>query len=215
MILIDLTKLINTNIMKLKFLILSISFLLLQNCSNNDDDTFTPTLPAITQVGANTFGVYIDGKLLTPRDGTGTFNSPDRGMSYSGLGDPPEYIYNEISIQDFMSGTGGLIDIHIVDLHENGIGTFVINESNCEDNVDANATINIRCRWWDETLQAYKWYCSIEGEGSLVITRYDFDNRIISGTFSCKAVNRDDVNDMIEITQGRFDIKWDAIPSFP
>ena len=198
----------------MKAILIILSLMLLQNCSTSDD-TFTPTLPPITQTGANTFGVYIDGKLLIPRDGAGTFNSPDPGMSYSGLGDPPNYIYNEISIQDFKSGSGGLIDIHIVDLHENGEGTYTISESNCQDNVDANPTINIRCRWWNETYQTYKWYCSIEGEGILTIMRYDFENRIVSGTFSCKAVNRDDDNDIIEITQGRFDIKWDTIPSFP
>ena len=198
----------------MKKALLFLSLVTLLSCSKSDD-TFTPTLPPITQTGANTFGVYIDGKLLTPRDGTGTFNSPDYGMSYIAGGIPPEITYNEIEIRDFKSGFGGLMDIHILDLHENREGTYPINESNCEDNVDANANINIRCRWWDKTSQAYKWYCSIENSGTLIITRYDFENRIVSGTFSCKAVNRDDPNDIIEITQGRFDIKWDAIPSFP
>ena len=198
----------------MKTTLLILSLIILNSCSTNDD-TFTPTLPPITQTGANTFGVYIDGKLLTPRDGTGTFNSPDGGMSYSGLGEAPNYLYNEIRVRGFKSGFGGLMNIHIVNLHENNEGAYPINESNCQDNVDANPTINIRCRWWDETSQAYKWYCSIENTGTLNITRYDFENRIVSGTFSCKAVNRDDPNDIIEITQGRFDIKWDAIPSFP
>ena len=104
-------------------------------------------------------------------------------------GSPSANSDSELAIRDFKSGNGGWIDIHIANFHQNGEGTFIINESNCEDGIDANPTINIRCRWWDETSQAYKWYCSIENTGTLNITRYDFENRIVSGTFSCKAVN--------------------------
>ncbi len=50
-------------------------------CSKKDDGSFTPTLPPITQTGENTFGCYANGILITPRDGTGTFNSPDNGMN--------------------------------------------------------------------------------------------------------------------------------------
>tara|TARA_R110001583_G_scaffold75790_1_gene208218 strand:- start:2757 stop:3350 length:594 start_codon:yes stop_codon:yes gene_type:complete len=186
----------------MKATLLILSLMLLQSCSKSDD-TFTPTLPPITQTGANTFGVYIDGKLLTPRDGTGTFNSPDRGMRLWGFSNSSDA---ELSVHDFKSGTGGLIDIHIVALHQNGQGIFTINESNCEDGVDANDNINIRCRWWDETTQSYKWYCSIDNGGTLNISRYDAENFIVSGTFNCTVQNRDNPNDIIEITQGRFDI---------
>ena len=171
------------------------------SCNKDDDNTFTPTLPAITQTGENTFGCYIDGNLLTPRDGSGTFNSPDRGM--------------EVIIRDFKGGNGGLLTLHMQDLHQNGEGTYTINESNCEDGIDAIENINIRCRWLDETTQTYKWYCSIENGGILTITKYNFNERIFSGVFSCTVQNRDDASDIIEITQGRFDIKWDAIPNFP
>jgi hypothetical protein len=190
--------------------------MLLQSCSKSDD-TFTPTLPPITQIGANIFGVYIDGKLLTPRDGTGTFNSPDRGMRMIAGGIPPAITYNELKIRDFKSGNGGLLTLHIQDLHQNGEGVYTINESNCEDNVDSITNINVFCRWWDETLQTYKWYCSIENAGILTISRYDYDNGIISGTFSCTVQNKDDPNDIIEITQGRFDINGFTLinTSFP
>lgn len=193
-------------------LLLVLTIITTLSCCNNDDDTFTPTLPPITQTGANTFGCYIDGNLLTPRDGTGTFNVPDRGMIFWGS---PSNTDNELAIRDFKSGTGGLIDIHIFDFHQNGEGSFIINESNCEDGIDANDNINIRCRWLDAATQTYKWYCSTENAGTLIITRYDLANRIVSGTFSCIVKNRDDPSDIIEITEGRFDIKWDAIPSFP
>ena len=181
---------------------------------NKEDDGFMSTLPPITQTGENTFGCYVDGKLLIPREGEGTFNSRDRGMIFWGS---PSDTYNEISVIDYKSGNGGRIDIHIQEFDEKGEGIFTINESNCEKGLDANHNINIRVRWWDEDIQAHKWYCSIEDAGTLEITRYDFENFIVSGTFSCKMANRDDPSDIIEVTEGRFDIKWDELPyaNFP
>ena len=77
--------------------------------------------------------------------------------------------------------------------------------------MDANINININCRVYDYTENIFKWYCSIENAGVLTITRYDLENRIVSGTFSCTLQNRDDPTEQIEITQGRFDIKWDLL----
>ncbi|MGB3342889.1 MAG: hypothetical protein WBA61_03175 [Aequorivita sp.] len=200
--------------MKTYLLILFFSTVTFLGCSKKDDNGFTPTLPPITQTGENTFGCYVDGKLLIPRDGTGTFNSYDYGMIF--WGSPSGFSYNEIDVRDFKSGNGGWINIHIVDLHENGEGDFIINESNCEDGIGANPNINIRVRWLDSVTQVYKWYCSIENGGTLEITRYDFENMIVSGTFNCIVANSEDPNDIIEITEGRFDIKWNELPSnFP
>src|SRR5690554_3711890 len=166
-------------------------FIGLSGCSTEGDDKFVPTLPPITQTGENTFGCYVDGKLLIPRDGTGSFNLDDRGLRWIGLGDFPNYIYNEIRVRDFKSDNWGLMDIHITNLHENGEGSFTINESNCNRGIDANPSINVRTRWLDEATQTLKWYCSIENGGTLIISRYDFENRIVSGTFSCIMENRD------------------------
>ncbi len=202
--------------MKTTILLLALILIAPASCSKKDDDGFTPTLPPITQTGENTFGCYVDGNLLIPRDGTGTFNSPDYGMIFSGSPDSYPNQFNEIKVHDFKSGNGGLMDIHIQELQQIGEGNFIINESNCEWGIYANPSINIRVRWLDETTQAYKWYCSIENGGTLSISRYDYENRIVSGIFSCTVRNRDNPNDIIEITQGRFDIKWDALPgNFP
>ncbi len=190
--------------MKTLFFILTVTLTTLTSCEEQNNG-FVPTLPPATQTGENTFGCYIDGKLLTPRNGTGTTMGPDPGMSFTGLGDAPYYMYNEINVRDYKSGTGGKMDIHFVDLHTNGEGDFTINNSNCQDGLGANTTINIRCRYNGI------WYCSIENSGTLTITRYDYENKIVSGTFNCTAINRDNPTDSIEITQGRFDIKWDIL----
>jgi len=183
--------------------------LLLSSCSTNDD-SFNPTLPPVTQIGANTFGCFVDGQLLVPRDGTGSTLGADPGMIY--YGSPSGFSYNELAIRDFKSGTGGLLDLHIIDLLENGTGTYNIQNSNCQDGIDANISTNIRVRLFDQDTQAFKWYCSIENSGILTISRYDFENRILSGTFNCIVQNRDNPQDIVEITDGRFDIKWDTLP---
>ena len=180
----------------------------LYSCSSNDSEEqgFTPTLPAITQTGANTFGCYIGGKLLTPRDGAPDLYGSNKGMRRFALGTAPNYTYNDIYIDDRKSENGGLLRIHLIELHQNGEGTYTINESNCQNGLDANVSININCRVYDATEQIYKWYCSIENAGTLTVSRYDYDNGIISGTFSCTMQNKDNSNEQIEITQGRFDI---------
>ena len=142
-----------------KILLLSVLLHTLVSCSgdNNDKQSFTPTLPPITQTGANTFGCYIDGKLLTPRDGSGGIYGTPKGMTTNALGDSPNYIYNEIRINDRKSEKGGLLRIHLVELHQNGEGTYTINESNCQNGIDANASININYRVYDDTEQIFKW----------------------------------------------------------
>lgn len=201
------TGLKSNKILIMKTIILTLIFFItvLMGCNNNDDNKFIPTLPPATQTGANTFGCYIDGKLLVPRDGTGYYGGSDDGMSSPVSGTPPNWVYKDIHVHDFKSSSNGIMDIHFVNLHENGEGIFEIQESNCERGLAANATLNIRCRINE------KWYCSIENTGTLTITRYDYENRIFSGTFSCKAVNRDNPDDIVDITQGRFDIKWDTL----
>ncbi|MCF6295449.1 MAG: hypothetical protein L3J25_07145 [Flavobacteriaceae bacterium] len=195
--------------MKTTLLILSLT--LLQNCSKSED-TFTPTLPPITQTGANTFGVYIDDKLLVPRDGEGTFNLPSYGMSYFVSGNVPTDFNSSLTAHDYKSGNAGLLQLNIEDM-QNGEGEYQIKESNCQEWVGGNPppTINLLCRWKDEQTGEIKIYCSIEGTGNLTILKYDRTNGILAGTFSCLAVNKDDPNDIIEITEGRFDIVWGTI----
>ena len=168
----------------------------------SDDTGFKPTLPAITQTGENTFGCYVDGKLLTPRDGTGTYLGPDKAMFFIGTTDNS---YNEIKVRDFKSGNGGILTLHMENFRENKEGAFAINESNCNDGLGANDNINITCRWWNNSTQEFDWYCSINNGGVINFSKVDNLGNY-AGTFSCTVQNREDSSDIIEITEGRFDI---------
>ena len=179
-------------------------FIGLSGCSTNDDDKFVPTLPPITQTGENTFGCYVDGKLLIPRDGTASI-PPNKGMlMFIGPG-PINFTYHDLRARDYKDD-GGIFNLHITGLRENWEGTHIINEGNCRNGIDAMPNINLYIRWWDEVAQAFKWYCSLENGGILTISRHDVENGIISGTFNSTVVNQDKHDDFIEITEGRFDI---------
>jgi len=189
---------------KYTLLILTLLFTLL-SCSSdeNDKQTFTPTLPAITQTGENTFGSYIGGKLLTPRDGSGGIYGTPKGVKIIAGGIPPQITYTEIFIDDRKSDKGGLIRIHFENLNDMGSGQYIVNESNCQGNIDSPINTNIYCRVYDDEAQIFKWYCSIENAGVITITKYE--DGIVSGTFSCTVQSQTDSNKQIEITQGRFD----------
>ncbi|TXE18089.1 hypothetical protein ES692_07535 [Psychroserpens burtonensis] len=199
--------------MKTTLKILGLSMLLILSCNKDDDATgFTPTLPAITQVGANTFGCYAGNTLITPRNGTGTFNSTDRGMRLWGGGISPEITYNEIDVHDYKSERTSSVLIHVQALHANGSGEYPILESNGQANIDGPDHTHVFCRIWKNETEGYQYYLSIANTGNVNVSKYDFDAGIVSGTFSCEARNFQTPYDTIQITQGRFDINGFTLP---
>lgn len=195
---------------KLVILLTLSFFLLASSCNKEEQEGFTPTLPSITTTGENTFGCYIDGQLLTPRDKVGElFGDGIRGLRYLASDFTPEAEYNEIVILDSKSKKQGSLRIHIQNLCELGVGNYTIMESNCEQGHDANPTVNIRCSLWNESEPTnHRTYCSTDESGMLTISRYDYENKIVSGIFSFSASNKNDSSETIEITDGRFDINW-------
>ncbi len=49
-------------------------------------------------------------------------------------------------------------------------------------------------------------YLSYENSGLIDFLKTDFDSKIYSGTFSLKLKNENDQDDILEISEGRFDI---------
>ncbi len=200
--------------MKTTILILSILFTTLTSCNSNDNNEtgYSPTLPPVTTTGANTFGCYIDGKLLLPRDGDGTFGYPSHAVDYFVSGNVPTAYKSSLTVHDYKSGNAGMFQLNIENT-QNGIGEYLIKESNCQEWVSGNPppTINLLVKWKDEQTEEVKYYCSIEDTGTLNILKYDYANGILSATFSCSVVNYYDPNDIIEITEGRFDITWRTV----
>ena len=104
----------------MKTLLYILSFITLTACSKDNENSKSSicenNLPAVTTTGANTFGCCINGNLLIPRDGTGTFGGSDSG--FITWGDPTgNNEYSEIDVKDFKSEKTASILIHIQNLH--------------------------------------------------------------------------------------------------
>ncbi|MEZ4793825.1 MAG: hypothetical protein R2783_10285 [Gelidibacter sp.] len=187
------------------------SLLLLFSCNKNDDSNDNQlTLPPVTQTGANTFGCYIDNLLFIPRDGDGTFNSPDKAMIFWGGGIDNEY--NEIDVHDYKSDKTASIIIHLQELNANGAGEYIVNESNGLNGIDGLDHTYMHCRVWREDVGNYQYYLSFENSGTVTITTYNYSLGIISGTFNGSVRNFQAPYDTIQITQGRFDINGYTLP---
>lgn len=203
--------------MKTKILSL-ITCVFFASCSNDDkiSSSCQDLLPQATTVGANKFGCCINGNLLIPRDGTGTVGGSDNAYSYLG-GYPNVTDYYELDVRDFKSERTAKILIHMHQVHLYGIGEYIINESNGYNAIDGLNHTYLHCRVFNESTNTYQYYCSFENSGLLKITRYDYLNGIISGTFTCKVKSSTDTTDIIEIKDGRFDLNGYTLPnvSFP
>jgi len=189
--------------LNMKSLILFL-FILLMGCSKENLSDSSLQLPPETQVGANTFGCNINGKLLVPR-GNGTYNGDYPALILAGY---PNLAYSELDIRDYKSERTGSILIHIQSLNQNGIGNYIIDESNGQSNIDGLDHTYLHCRIFNDATNSYQYYRSYANSGVLKITRYDFVpsvKLIISGTFSGRVRNSANPADEIEITQGRFD----------
>jgi hypothetical protein len=147
-----------------------------------------PDLPPATQIGANTFGCYINGQPWTPkgRVGLGT----NFYMSYD------SWLF------------GGLIDIGVYrivdgireDITINGspvtkIGKYLFTKTTTH-NVSFTDKNGVFYRGKDEDVNV---------SGELDITKFDLQNGIISGTFDFKLEKQG--HPTIEATKGRFDKK--------
>jgi hypothetical protein len=180
-------------------------FVILASCSKDSPKGFSAQLPPETQVGANTFGCYINGKLLVPR-GNGTYNGDYPALFWADPSNNNEY--SELDIVDLKSSKAGKILIHIQGVNQIGVGTYIIDESNGQSSIDGYNHNYMHCRIFNEETNSYQYYRSFANSGVLKITRYDFVpgvKLIFSGTFSGRVRNSVNPADEIEVTQGRFD----------
>ena len=185
------------------FLLLAIFFIAACSCGcTKDADKGDPifALPPETQVGANTFGVTINGKVYLPRDPTGTLT----GTSSSGLilWSNPTRTWYEIEMKDGKSAVGFQMFIHMQPLLT--IGSLNLFQSNFRNNIDSPPFTHIYFKIWDNNISNYAYYGSIENQGILNITK--LSNGIIAGNFKGKFVRNDNPNNFITIIDGRFDI---------
>ena len=187
--------------------------LLLAGCSS--DDSNKNKLPPITQTGENTFGVTIKGKVYIPRDPTGVSVGPDvHAVIYTG--GYADTTWRELIIVDGASSVGFKMIIHFKNLVNQGVGNYILKQSNFKDNIDSAPIDHIYFKIFDYSIGNYVYYGSLENQGNIIVTRFNgslTQNWILSGTFTGKFAKYGDPNDVIDINDGRFDFNLNSLSS--
>ncbi|SEA49070.1 hypothetical protein [Bizionia paragorgiae] len=175
----------------MKNLLLAFAMLLIvSNCNKNDDDQPTnpiDQLPPATQTGANTFGCLLDGEPFLP------------GISQN----PLDCVYQFVNGGYYFSLQANKRNSEN-NLIRLGIGTenLEINQGNTY-NLSANIDGNASGIYFFNTFLNYT---SQDYTGELTITKLDFTNNIVSGTFW---YDIEDYNGVVhQIREGRFDMQF-------
>ncbi len=186
--------------MKKLFYCTLLSFLIFACTKDKIAETEIDVLPQITEIGANTAGAEIDGQVLIPSDGINTgFGGASliKGLDVT-LG--PNFITSNgndnftLFIKNLKRPNGFILLLKIGILTQTG-NIFTSNSPSLPE-IYIGKVIN-------GTVQ--KQYYSKENSCEIIITKLDFSIGIISGTFKGNVF--DENNNVIELKNGRFDIK--------
>lgn len=196
----------------MKKIVLLIVVIVFSGCTKDKVTEEIIQIPAITEVGANTFGCTIDGFLLIPRDGTplhynqngvclnkgtsmeGDYYNSDNSHSFRYM-----KIYNYRKRNKYYS-----IEFYIPNFPTMGIGTF-----DWGNDLYGNDIV-VSIYYLDNQTNTHEFFKSENLSGKLVITKRDNINHIFSGIFSGKLKNLDGTKE-IKITDGRFDYNLQTV----
>ncbi len=191
-----------------KIFFLLLSFIAISCSKDNSTETPADQLPPITTTGANTAGCIINGKVLIPKNGSQAIGGwPLYGLNLNTQGtfypNRNGYWQLEIANKKDINGAGIILWIKNMSV---GNGDYLVDQSNGElysygpnnNQIIAGITEN----------GTNKTYWSSQSAGIIKITRSDLGYGIamFSGTFNCTLYNKDNPNEIIQITDGRFDI---------
>ena len=164
-------------------------FLLLGLYSCNKEDNLTPEerLPPATQTGQGIFAGLVNGELFNDTNGR-YFNC--------------YYQFVNGGYYFFIEGTDETNRIVDINLSTNNKEIFEGETYNMSDNIEGNAWAG--GYFIISNREGKLVSTSSENPGSLTITKLDFENRIVSGTFEFDLIHPN-TGEVIEIRQGRFD----------
>lgn len=177
--------------LQLIFLLFGSALLLLSSqCKKSDKSpplTELQKLPAITQGGRNTFGCLINGKAFVPGGG-GIFAN-----TFSVIYDPTfQGGYFAITARHYFDNTNQTVNLGADSTNTVGTYNLQLHSRYGIFYVDGRTSCDFNT-WYDPPIS-----------GTLIITRFDTNPGIISGTFSFKAATA--ACGTIEGTDGRFDV---------
>ena len=178
----------------MKYLITAFTFLLLtaMSCKKNKDNQHDQ-LPPATQIGANTFGCLVNGKVYIPKGYSGT-GTPNPKISFDFFNGKKIFSINTNHFEN--TDPTAFMGISFLDtLLLPGVYNF---PEKLNFNIGWSKILN-NCYTPANDTTIRKW-----GKG--LITKFDKTKNIISGTFECKFKAQN--CDTVFITNGRFDFKF-------
>jgi hypothetical protein len=183
------TNIVRLKIITMKKLLYFIFFLFfITGCSCKKQVTDSNGLPLITQEGKNTVGFKVNGKVWIPYSPCGFSQDPcgTISMRYN-LPNAPAYYLDFGCLRKDGNHTSQLVVASYTTIPIATIG-------NKYDSINVSYNDG-----WTTYSQSYN------PKGNFTITKIDFTNQIISGTFECTLYS---ATDSVVITDGRFDCKF-------
>ena len=167
---------------KLILLLLCAGLLCGTSCEKYKEKIWTE-LPPETQVGANTIGCLVDGRLwATSRLSGITFAPPSMAASYR------FYRNDSITLYFYAHGKSGAIAFQIINPQ--------IGLNNEIKLISCTFPSQVDC----ERFQKFE-------NAQIFLTKLDVDAGIVSGTFEFRSQCDEDENIWIDVTKGRFDMR--------
>jgi len=169
-------------------------FLLLTFSCSKEEDCNNPVdcLPSATQIGKNTAGCLIDGKIFLP--GGESLNSGSalhsQYLVYEG-----KYIFS-LTIINFKD------NIHLIQIGASDVE--LIKNKTYELTMKSDITVSGKYTIGGGLIDGFS--TNNETNGELTITNLNLQERIISGTFWFDA--RNGSGEKVEIREGRFDVRY-------
>ena len=175
------------------FLILFFSVFFLASCKKSVDE-----LPAATQTGANTFGLKLNGEFWVPQKFGVAATAPILEARLTGLGG----VF--INARNFSSSpTETEFEIYLENV--TGPGNYELNRNtDIYPHQSGSYAYYVKRR----INPINEWITSSRHTGSVTITKFDNTNKIISGTFAFRAGSIDSSATAVDVTEGRFDVKY-------
>lgn len=176
--------------MKNIFLLLGAAFIVI-GCAKSVDD-----LPAISETGENTFGAKVNGAVWAPRNFGIVPTGPILTARYAG--------FNSIRINanDFSKQPDETeFQIYLRDFK--GTGTYQLNQNTA---IYPNASSSYGYYVQRKFHPLNEWITGPASTGTVIVTKWDAATGILSGSFQFQAANTNNANDVITVTEGRFDV---------
>jgi len=163
---------------------------LLSSCKK--DNARGEQLPPATQIGANTFGCLINGKVFIPKGYTNPY------PNYRVFVDPG--YNNNFDIRTYSYQNNVETDVGFSSFGIDAIGYYVVQNGGLI-YPDSRQNINSEVCNFTSSTNNYK-------NGFLKITRFDLQAGVIAGEFEWNLFDSTISCDTIRITRGRFDTKF-------